>query len=170
MWSKQILKKARAIRFLLLDVDGVLTDGRIYLDSSGGEFKVFNIYDGYGIAQLRSLADPIRVGFVSGRRSEAVAVRAKELAIDEVHQGVRDKTSVLDQILLKYLLRAEEVAFVGDDGNDIPVMKQVGLAVSVPNGIPEAIAAADWVTPRKGGEGAIRDVADLLLAAKGGTR
>ncbi len=170
MWSRPLLQKARAVRFLLTDVDGVLTDGRIYLDPSGGELKVFNIYDGYGIAQLRSLSDPIRVGFVSGRRSEAVAIRAKELGIDEVHQGVQDKISILDQILLKYSLRAQEVAFVGDDGNDIPVMKRVGLAVSVPNGIAEAMAAADWVTPRRGGEGAVRDVADLLLAAKGMAR
>ena len=164
----QVKARAKAIRLLLLDVDGVLTDGRIIYDADGRESKAFHIQDGYGINRLR--ASGCLVGFLSGRASAAVERRAKELDVTIVHQGVDDKLPVYERILADHRLHDHEVAYVGDDLPDLPVLGRVGLAVAVASAQPDVRRAAHWVTVRAGGEGAVREVTDLLLAAKGPAR
>ncbi len=162
--SKRILEKARRVRFLLLDVDGVMTDGTIYLDSDGRETKAFNIYDGSGIHLARKAG--IQVGIITGRQSTIVAHRARELEITEVHQKILDKLKVYDGLLLKYGLKDSEMAYIGDDVIDLPVLARVGLSVAVQNAHPDVKARVDWVTQKAGGYGAVREVTDLLLAVR----
>ncbi len=161
---KKILEKARRIKFLLLDVDGVMTDGTIYLDAEGRETKAFNIYDGTGIHLLRKAG--IQIGIITGRQSTIVEHRARELEITEVHQKILDKVKVYDAILLKYGLQDSEVAYMGDDVIDLPVLERVGLSVAVPNAHPDVKNCVDWVTQKGGGYGAVRELSDLLLAAR----
>ncbi len=162
--SKTILAKARRIRYLLLDVDGVMTDGMIYLDQEGRETKAFNIYDGSGVHRIRKAG--VQVGIITGRYSTIVDYRAKELGITEVHQRVLDKVKVYDQILVKYGLKDEEMAYMGDDVIDIPVLERVGLSVAVPNAHPEVRGRVDWITRSPGGRGAVRELTDLLLFSR----
>jgi len=162
--SKRIVEKARRVRFLLLDVDGVMTDGTIYLDADGRETKAFNIYDGSGIHMLRKAG--IQVGIITGRQSTIVAHRARELEITEVHQKIMDKLKVYVELTLKYGLQDSEMAYIGDDVIDLPVLERVGLSVAVPNAHPDVKARVDWVTQKAGGYGAVREVTDLLLAVR----
>ena len=163
--NQRILReKARRIRFLLLDVDGVMTDGTIYLDSSGREIKAFNVYDGTGIYQLQQAG--ISVGMMTGRFSEAVTSRARELGIMELHQNVEDKIKVYEDLLKKYGLDDDEMAYIGDDVIDFPVLRRVGLSIAVANAMPVLKKHADWVTRKSGGHGAIREVTDFLLTSK----
>jgi 3-deoxy-D-manno-octulosonate 8-phosphate phosphatase (KDO 8-P phosphatase) len=157
--------RMKQIRMLILDVDGVLTDGRILLDSRGKELKVFHASDGYGIHLLRR--GGIKVSIISGRRSEAVVKRAEELHIDALHQGVRDKLEAYSRILESYDLRDKEVCYIGDDLSDIPVLSRVGVAVAVPNARPEVRKIAHHTTSSHGGQGAVREVAELLLRIQG---
>lgn len=161
---ERVLEKAREIRYLLLDVDGVMTNGLLFFDELGREIKGFSIYDGLGISLLRKAG--IGVGIISGRNSPVVTFRAKELNIDDVYQGVRDKIAVYEEVAIKRNLEDRVVAFVGDDLIDLPLLKRVGLSVGVANAVDGVKDAVDWVTERKGGEGAVREVADLLLLAR----
>jgi 3-deoxy-D-manno-octulosonate 8-phosphate phosphatase (KDO 8-P phosphatase) len=161
---KRILDKAGRIRFLLLDVDGVMTDGTIYIDADGRETKAFNIYDGSGIHLVRKAG--VEVGIVTGRQSAIVEFRARELGIAEVHQMILDKIKIYDQLLRKYGLQDFEMAYIGDDVIDLPVLKRVGLSVAVPNAHPDVKEHVDWITRKAGGYGAVREVTDLLLAAR----
>lgn len=154
-------KKARAIRFLLLDVDGVLTDGTIYVNHYGVEMLAFSVYDGHGIFLLKRAG--IGVGWISGRTSAAVTHRAKEFGIEELHLGIIDKLPVYEQIRTRLALQDEQVCYVGDDLLDLPVMKRVGFSVATATAMPSVQAAADWVTTHRGGAGAVREVADFLL-------
>jgi 3-deoxy-D-manno-octulosonate 8-phosphate phosphatase (KDO 8-P phosphatase) len=156
-----MMQKAGQIEYLLLDVDGVLTDGTLYFDDEGREIKRFSIYDGQGIRLLQDAG--IGVGILSGRRSHAVSRRAKELQIRDLFQGISEKVIVYEKILNKRKLREEAVAYMGDDIADLPVLSRVGWSISVPNAVEEVKAAVDWVTTRRGGEGAVREVADLIL-------
>ncbi len=160
-----LLAKAKKIKFLLLDVDGVLTDGTIWLDEQGREMKGFSIYDGHGIRLL--LKDGIGVGILSGRESHIVTLRAKELGIQEVHQGIRNKLEIYEKLLQRLGLSDKEVAYIGDDVIDLPILKRAGISISVPNAVSEVTRSVHWVTLRRGGEGAVREVTDLLLEAKG---
>lgn len=161
---KRILEKARRVRFLLLDVDGVMTDGTIYLDSAGREMKAFNIYDGSGIYQVQKAG--IRVGIITGRTSPIVEIRARELGISEVHQNAIDKLAVYDELLKKYDLTDAEMAYIGDDVIDLSVLKRVGLSVASANAHSLVKKQVDWVTRKSGGRGAVREVTDLLLTAR----
>lgn len=167
----QLAKRAKAVTFLLLDVDGVLTDGRIIYDSDGREIKAFDIHDGAGLSQLRRAG--FSIGLLSGRMSKAVDVRAKELEIDIVHQGIANKLAVYESLLDRCGLRDEQVAYVGDDLIDLPLFDRVGLAVAVASAQPAVRRAAHWVTRLPGGRGAVREVTDFLIrsgsrpAAKG---
>lgn len=153
------------VDLLLLDVDGVLTDGRVVLDDHGVETKAFDVTDGHGLKMV--LRAGLDVGFVTGRSSRVVEHRARELGITEVHQGVKDKVRVVGEILARRGLAPERVAFVGDDIVDLPVLLQVGLAVTVP-GAPDYVRErAHWVTARAGGRGAVREVCEALLKARG---
>ena len=162
--TQSVLDKARQVRFLLLDVDGVMTDGTIYLDSEGRETKAFNIYDGSGIHMIRSVG--LNVGIITGRDSPIVSYRAKELGITEVHQKALDKLKVYDHILGKYQLKDSDMAYIGDDIIDLPVLDRVGLSVAVTNAHPDVKHRVDWVTQKPGGHGAVREVTDLLLSVR----
>lgn len=153
--------RAARVRCLLLDVDGVLTDGTIFIHDDGSETKAFNIYDGHGVRML--LANGIRVGLITGRSSSVVAHRARDLGIRDVFQDVRDKLAVLTDLLARYELTLEEIAYVGDDVIDLPVLEKVGFAISVPGAPAIVRKKAHWVTQKPGGHGAVREVCDYLL-------
>jgi 3-deoxy-D-manno-octulosonate 8-phosphate phosphatase (KDO 8-P phosphatase) len=152
------------IRLLVLDVDGVMTDGRLQYDGSGELSKTFHVRDGLGIKAL--LAAGIDVAVISGRESPAVSRRCKELGIRHLHQGVDDKAPVLAQLLTTLDIPLRQCACVGDDRPDMPLMAQAGLAVAVADAHPEALAIAHRRTRLPGGAGAVREVCDWLLAAR----
>jgi len=160
-----VLERARAIRLLVLDVDGVLTDGRLFLSAAGEELKVFHVRDGSGLVAIQRVG--ITVAIISGRDSPAVTRRATELGIRHVHQGVADKGALLDRLLDELGIAAEETACVGDDTPDAPMLRRAGLAIGVADAHPALLAAAHWVTKSNGGHGAVREVCDLLLSARG---
>lgn len=164
IFGSRILEKAKKIRFLLLDVDGVMTDGKIYYDSEGREVKAFNIYDGHGIYLAQKAG--IKVGIITGRKSKIVEKRAKELRIDEVHQKVIEKGKVYDDIRKRYRLKDEEVAYIGDDLIDLSVLERVGLSAAPANSVDDVKDIVDLVTEKEGGSGAVRELIDLLLFAR----
>jgi 3-deoxy-D-manno-octulosonate 8-phosphate phosphatase (KDO 8-P phosphatase) len=159
-----VQQRARAIRFLLTDSDGVLTDNGVYYSAAGEEMKRFSIRDGMGVERLRTLAS-VDVGIVTGEHSGAVQRRAEKLAITELHLGVRDKPAVLRDLLARHGLSAEQVAYIGDDTNDVAIMRLVGLAACPADATPFARAVAHYVCPSRGGYGAFRDFAELIIAA-----
>jgi 3-deoxy-D-manno-octulosonate 8-phosphate phosphatase (KDO 8-P phosphatase) len=159
-----VLERARRIRLLVLDVDGVLTDGRLYLSPAGEELKVFHVRDGSGLVAVQRAG--IAVAIVSGRDSAAVSRRAAELGIRHVRQGVTDKGAELDRLLAELGVEADETACVGDDTPDLPMLRRAGLAIGVADTHPALLEAAHWVTRAAGGRGAVREVCDLLLSAR----
>ncbi len=162
---ESLQNKAKKIRFLLLDVDGILTDGRIIIDSYGNELKVFHIHDGHGMYLLRRSG--VEVGIISGRSSRAVEYRARELNIKEVHQNILDKVKVYEEIKKRYNLSDEDVAFMGDDLIDLPLLQRVGFSATAADAVEDVKEVVDIVTGRKGGEGSVREVIDFILRAKG---
>jgi len=146
-------------------VDGVLTDGRVVYDGGGRELKFFHIRDGHGIKLLQRAG--LRVGILSGRRSSAVRLRAKELGIDLLLQKALDKAKVLEAILREKKIRAEQVCFVGDDLVDLPVFGRIGLAVAVADSVEDVRARAHYITHHPGGQGAVREVCEMILKAQG---
>jgi 3-deoxy-D-manno-octulosonate 8-phosphate phosphatase (KDO 8-P phosphatase) len=164
-YSQDLWERAKPIRLLILDVDGVLTDGRLYFDAKGEALKVFHVRDGHGIKMAQR--GGIEVAVLSGRRSDAAFHRARDLEITRFYEGLRDKVAVLQELTAALGLPPEAVAAVGDELVDLPVMARVGLAVAVADAAPEVKAAAHWVTAAPGGGGAVREVTDLLLKAQG---
>lgn len=156
------LRRARA---LVLDVDGVLTDGRLFYGAKGEALKAFHVRDGHGIKLVAGAG--ITVAIISGRKSPAVARRARELGIRHVFQGVSDKLAVLNKLTGKLGLTLEQCICVGDDTPDAPVLAAAGLGVAVADAHADALAAADLVTSRAGGRGAVREVCDWVIAAHG---
>ena len=167
--SKQSIgKKAKKIKLLLLDVDGVLTDGRIILDNHGNELKAFHVRDGHGIKLAQKAG--IVVGLITGRNSEVVNIRARELGITEIHQGAHAKEAAYETIIAKYGIRDDEAAFIGDDIVDIPVFQRVGLAVTVADADPAVKPYVDMATGTAGGRGAVREVINIILKSQGKLR
>jgi len=164
-YTKDQVKRASELKAIFFDVDGVLTDGKIIYDDSGRELKAFNVKDGLIISQLKKAG--IITGAISGRESAAVTKRCAELQIDFCHQGIMDKGLVCEKLMKHYKLKAKHVAFIGDDINDMPVFKLVGFIVCPADALFYLQAKADLVTYAKGGKGVLREVADLVLAAKG---
>jgi 3-deoxy-D-manno-octulosonate 8-phosphate phosphatase (KDO 8-P phosphatase) len=162
--AAQLLTRAACIKLLVLDVDGVLTDGRLYYGPRGETLKVFNVLDGHGIKQAQLAG--IEVAIVSGRKSAAVAARARELGIRAVHQGIDDKLAVVRKLAANAKAALSEVACMGDDSPDVPVMRAVGFAATVPNAHGDALAAAHYIASTTGGAGAVRELCDLLLAVR----
>ena len=162
---EQIQSAAAKVELLLLDVDGVLTDGRLYFSNSGEELKAFSTLDGHGIKMLRSVG--VEVGIISGRTSQLLERRAADLGIKLLYQGREDKLNVLNDILAEKTLESGKVCYVGDDLPDLPVLRAVGLSISVPMGHPDIIAAVDAVTQAAAGLGAVREVTDFLLQCRG---
>lgn len=164
-YPAEVWQRAKAIRLLILDVDGVLTDGSLYFGPQGEALKVFHVRDGHGIKMLQKAG--IEVAFLSGRRSDPAYHRARELGINRFHEGLRDKIGVMEEIMTAMNIEVNAVAAVGDELVDLPHMRRVGLAVAVADAPPEVKAAAHWVTTLPGGKAAVREVCDLLLKAQG---
>jgi 3-deoxy-D-manno-octulosonate 8-phosphate phosphatase (KDO 8-P phosphatase) len=173
--SPDVLARARKIKLFLMDVDGTLTDGGVCListtaaDSSGepvvSEMKVFNAQDGQGLSLAHTMG--IQTGFITGRKSPAVAQRAKETKVTFVYLGQAKKTVAFEECMEKAGVREEEVAYMGDDLPDIPLARRVGLAVCVADGVPELAAVCHYTTKRLAGRGAAREVIELILKAQG---
>lgn len=161
----RIPSKLKLIKMLLLDVDGVLTQGEIIYDDRGVESKIFNVRDGLGLRLVMRAG--IQVAVVTSRRSQALYRRCRDLDINFIFDGVKDKTAVLDLLLKKIPLRAENILFIGDDLPDIALMKRVGLAVAVADAGEPVRAVADLITTSPGGKGAVREICEHILKAKG---
>ena len=159
--SEQIEDKAKRIKLFIMDVDGTLTNGKIYIGPQGEVFKAFNTKDGLGIKYLKDKG--IIPVIITGRNSEIVVTRAKELGIDEIYQGIEDKLDVYRHLVEKYKLDDEEVAFIGDDLNDLPLLNKVGLSFCVADAVEAVREKVDYVTTLKGGEGAVREAIDVIL-------
>lgn len=162
--NEKILEQARKVKLLLMDCDGVLTDGRLYYSDKGEELKVFNVRDGQGIVMWHQAG--FESGIISGRSSKIVAVRATELGMHYIKVGSQDKARDFEEIFERAKVKIEEVAYVGDDLPDIFLMKKVGFPVAVGDAHIQVISQASYITKTKGGSGAIREVTDLLLSAK----
>ena len=159
------LDRLKTVRLLLMDVDGVLTDGRIVYDDNGREIKSFSVRDGLG---LRLLMDAgIQVGVITGRRSEALCHRLKDPGVDLLYDGVKDKADLLIGISTQIGIAADSAAFVGDDLPDIPIMKKVGVSIAVADADPTVLAASTLVTASRGGQGAVREVCEAILKSHG---
>lgn len=163
MIAKQALaRKAKQLKFILLDVDGVMTDAGIYYTAEGVEMKRFNAHDGYGIARARDLG--IKFGIISGRDTPVVTRRAKDLKIVELHQGRIDKVTVFRDIQKRHKLAENEFCFIGDDVFDLPLLELVGLSIAPANAIAEVKKRVDYVCKAKGGDGAVREAVDMILS------
>lgn len=162
---KFLAERAGAIKMLALDVDGVLTDGSLYIGAEGEVCKAFNAKDGMGLTCAQRVG--LKVVIITGRQSSCVAYRAKELGITEVCFGVRDKKTAILALAGKYGIALQEIAFVGDDLNDLPALVEVGLACAPFDAVEEVQAVAHYVAEARGGQGAVREVIEVILKAKG---
>jgi 3-deoxy-D-manno-octulosonate 8-phosphate phosphatase (KDO 8-P phosphatase) len=161
----ELQKRAANIGMLVLDVDGVLTDGKLYFDHLGNELKAFNTRDGMGMKTLQKCG--IEVAVITGRKSEAVTQRMAQLDIQHVYQGREDKLNAFLHLLEITGLDAQQVCFVGDDWIDLPILLRAGLAISVADAEDRVKEKAHWITKRNGGDGAVREICNLILAAQG---
>jgi 3-deoxy-D-manno-octulosonate 8-phosphate phosphatase (KDO 8-P phosphatase) len=165
MNNDDVQRRAAGIRLAGFDVDGVLTDGSLYLNDDGQEIKAFNTLDGHGLKMLRSSG--VELAIITGRRSRLVEVRAANLGIQHVYQGVENKREAYEHLLGVLGLQPDQVAYMGDDVVDLPVMRRCGLAVSVPDAPDLVKGYAHYVTQRAGGRGAVRELCELILQAQG---
>ena len=157
--------RIKKIKMLILDVDGVLTDGRIIWTSSAEEMKFFNVQDGVGIILSHRVG--LKIAIISARKSKVTEIRAKELKITDCYQVVENKLITYKELIDKYKLADEEVAYIGDDLHDIPVLRRVGFAAATANAQEEAKQVSHYVTKKNGGEGAVREVINMILKARG---
>ena len=164
MNPQELRAAAARVRLLVLDVDGVLTDGGLHYDADGRESKVFNVRDGYGIQQ--AMAAGIDIAVISGRHSRAAAARLSELRVPHVFLGRNDKRQVLDELLAELAISPEHIACVGDDVTDLEILGIAGLAITVADAHPDVLPAVHWVTRATGGRGAVREICDLLVASR----
>lgn len=163
--TAQQQQQIKAIKLLILDVDGVLTDGRLFFDDQGREYKCFHARDGHGIKLLRQTG--VDVAVISGRKSNSVAIRMQSLGVEHVYQGHENKRAAFQEILGILALRPDQVAYVGDDVLDLPIMLQAGFAVAVQDANFAVKARAHWQTETPGGLGAVREVCDLIMQVQG---
>jgi 3-deoxy-D-manno-octulosonate 8-phosphate phosphatase (KDO 8-P phosphatase) len=163
--SKRVLARARLVRLAIFDVDGVLTDGTVHLTARGEEMKAFNILDGLGLKMLAGSG--VQLALLSGRKSPIVSLRARELGIVHVLQGIDDKLAAYRKLVAKLRLSAVQTAFMGDDLPDLPVLRRCGFALSVPNAPQLVREHAHYVTGAAGGRGAVREACELLMQAQG---
>ncbi|MGD0336642.1 MAG: HAD hydrolase family protein [Candidatus Omnitrophota bacterium] len=162
--KEELKNKAAKVKLLLLDVDGVLTDGRIIYDSRGRDMKFFDVHDGMGVYALSRLG--IKTVLITAKGSKTIRPRARDMRVAEVFENISPKTSILDKILKKYKVSREEVCFAGDDLVDLGLMKLVGFPVAVFNACPEIKQASSYITLREGGRGAVREIAELILKSQ----
>ena len=163
--NNELKEKALRIKLLVLDVDGVLTDGRLYYTPEEMEIKCFNTLDGHGIKMLQK--GGVEVAIITGRTSQQVIKRAGDLGIVRVITGREDKFTALQQLVAGRDLQLDEIAFMGDDWPDLSAMTQVGLALGVPNAHQEVLSRAHWISDKEGGKGAVREACDMLLKIQG---
>lgn len=162
---QDILQKAAQIRLVIFDVDGVLTDGSLFLGDDGQEYKAFNSLDGHGMVMLQQSG--VKIAIITGRTSEVVRIRMRSLGIEHLYQGQRDKRPAYAALKQDLGLSDQDIAYVGDDIVDLPVMSQVGLAIAVESAHDFTKQHAHWITSRPGGHGAAREVCELILQAQG---
>jgi len=160
-----LARRAAAVRLLVLDVDGVLTDGRVVWDETGREIKFFHVRDGHGLKLLMRAG--VEVAWLSGRAGRANRVRARELGVAELREGAKVKLPVLQELLERFRVAPEQVAYMGDDLIDLPPMRAVGLALAPADAVAEVQAAAHWVSRFPGGRGAVREACELILRSSG---
>jgi 3-deoxy-D-manno-octulosonate 8-phosphate phosphatase (KDO 8-P phosphatase) len=158
---KDLARRIKKIKMVLLDVDGVLTDGGIYYSADGVEMKRFNAQDGYGVARAREHG--LKIGIISGRSTPVVETRAREMHADEVIQGSPDKLAAMTEIGKRHGLAPEQMAFIGDDLFDLPLLNAVGFSAAPENARPEVKKAVHYVTPSSGGHGAVRELIEFIL-------
>ncbi len=161
---QEIIEKASQIKLVIFDVDGVLTDGSLFIDNNGMEYKAFYSRDGLGMKMLQKTN--VKIAIITGRSSEVVSHRMKSMGVEHVYQGQDDKLIAYEKIKSELQLSADEIAYVGDDIVDLPVMKKVGFAIAVQDAHPLVIKHAHWQTPHTGGRGAARDVCELIMEAQ----
>lgn len=161
----KLTEKASRIKAVIMDLDGVLTDGRIIYGDYGDELKFFDVHDGFGLTLLKEAG--IYTAVASARRSRINHRRAKELKLDQLFQNVKNKLDLVHKIAKKYRVQLTEICFIGDDWRDAGAMQKCGLAVAVQNAVPEVKHIADYVTHREGGRGAVRETVDMILRAQG---
>jgi 3-deoxy-D-manno-octulosonate 8-phosphate phosphatase (KDO 8-P phosphatase) len=162
---QDIHTKAKTIKLVIFDVDGVLTDGGLFLGDDGQEYKGFHSRDGHGMKMLQYSG--VVIGIITGRTSEVVRLRMESLGIEHVYQGKEDKLPAYQELRDKLGLSDQQVAYVGDDVVDLPIMRRVGLAVAVQDAHPYVVQHAHWQTPHGGGRGACRDVCEMVMDAQG---
>ncbi|MDT8282189.1 MAG: 3-deoxy-manno-octulosonate-8-phosphatase KdsC [Gammaproteobacteria bacterium] len=162
---QDIINKAKNIKLVIFDVDGVMTDGGLFFDDNGGQYKAFNSLDGHGLRMLQECG--VKVAIITGRKSELVKHRMNDLGVSLVYQGYRDKTPAFEALLKQVNLKKSEITYVGDDVVDLPIMSQLDFAIAVQNAHPFVKQHAHWITSRSGGHGAVRDVCEFILEAKG---
>lgn len=160
-----LANRIQAIRLIAFDVDGILTDGGLYLTDSGEEFKRFNSLDGHGLKMLK--ASGVELAIITGRTSRCVELRAKNLGITRLYQGVEDKWATMQALLAELNLAPEAAAYMGDDVVDLPVMRRMGFSITVPNAPQVVRDHAHYLTQREGGHGAVREACELILSAQG---
>jgi len=163
--NKNLKEKLKKIKMLILDVDGVMTDGRIIMDDEGRQLKNFDVRDGHGLKIIQRYG--IKVVILTGRKSEVVNHRAHDLEIKEIYQGALNKKEVFQKILIKHKLAASAVAFVGDDIIDIPVLRQVGFSAAVADAVDVVKKSVHYITKHKGGRGAVREICEMILQSQG---
>ena len=156
--------KLKNIRLVILDVDGVLTDGRIIMDEQGRELRCFDVKDGFGVRALIRMG--IKVAVISGRSAPCVAKRLQQLGVEDLYQGIFEKRQPYRELLKKYGVTPQETLFVADDVYDMPLLEEVGVKVAVADAVEEVKEMADWVTEHPGGRGAVREVAEAVLKAQ----
>ena len=164
MISNDILERARRVKLLIVDIDGVMTDGRIIYSIYGDELKFFDVQDGFGITLLNRAG--IKSVIITAKKSRIVTLRGRDLKVTKTYQGFMDKLIPFNKILRRFKVAPEEICFIGDDLIDMPILKRVGFAVAVPNAMEEVRLAAHYITSKAGGRGAVREVCDMILKAQ----
>lgn len=160
-----LVERAKKIKLLILDVDGVLTDGRIVYGNYGDELKFFNVMDGFGLNLWHRSG--LKAVVITAKKSKVVIKRAREVKMAKVYQNAFDKLEAFEKILKKFKVKSEEICYIGDDLIDLPILTRVGLGISVPEAAPEVIKGAHCITKRSGGKGAVREVIDFILKSQG---
>jgi len=164
MMTQDILDRVRRVKVLILDIDGVMTDGRIIYSIYGDELKFFDVQDGFGIALLHRAG--IKTVIITAKKSRIVKLRARDMKVAKAYQGYIDKLVAFNKILKRFRVKPEEICFIGDDIVDISVLRRVGFAVAVPNAMDEVKVASHYTTSKMGGRGAVREICDLILKSQ----
>jgi 3-deoxy-D-manno-octulosonate 8-phosphate phosphatase (KDO 8-P phosphatase) len=165
MTDAAILERAKKIKLLILDIDGVMTDSRIIYSIYGDELKFFEVQDGFGITLLNRAG--IKTIIITAKKSRIVNIRARDLRVAKTYAGFTDKLAAFNKALKRFRIKPEEACFIGDDLIDLPILKRVGFAVAVPNAVEEVRSRAHYVTSKNGGRGAVREICDLILKSQG---